>query len=203
MSNTWEEEVRLGFDLDGVLAQFTDKYARLLSNETGLQFPKASEEWPSTWFWERDAGVTPEQEKLVWNRDILASGKHFWHHLKPMEGAGGVVRRLNELTRLGHEVFFLTHRFGHKAKLQTEQWLYERGMFMPTVLLSEHKVELIQALNIEFFIDDKPSTVRSVAMVLPKVYLMNAPYNRVEVMPPQVVRVKNVEEALRMEGLWG
>lgn len=186
---------------DGCLCNFTDRYARLLSNETGIQFPKASSEWPPVWYWERDLGVTQEQERTVWERDILARGTNFWLKLKPIEGAGGVIRRLNELTRVGNGVYFLTNRMGDKAKLQTERWLFERGMDYPTVLLSGDKVPLIKALGIEFFIDDKPDTVQDVHEHCPgvKVFIKDMPYNR---MVQVGKRVQSVEDALKEVGLW-
>lgn len=194
--------MRLALDIDGVLARFTDSYAHFLTRETGIAFPRASEDFPQEWFWERAMGVTPEQEAKVWTERILQPGSKFWYKLHPMDGAGGIIRRLNDLTRVGHEVFFLTHRMGDKAKLQTERWLYSYGMNFPTVLLSGEKVPLIQALGVTFFIDDKPSTVVEAAEVMEKVYLMNAPYNVREEMPPNVVRVRSAEEALMKEGLW-
>lgn len=188
---------------DGCLANFSDSYARLLTKETGIEFPKVSQDHPKEWYWERAAGVTKQQEKAVWERDILAKGSRFWLNLKPMDGAGTVIRRLNELSREGHDVYFITHRMGAKAKLQTEKWLYEHGMNFPTVLLSGDKVPLIRALEIEFFVDDKPETVLAVANVMPwTVYMQAAPYNADVVLPKNVVKVGNVEEALRWAKLW-
>lgn len=195
--------MRLGVDLDGVLANFTDSYARYLTKETGIEFPTSSDEWPTEWDWEIASGVTKAQAKMVWDTHILGKGSRFWLGLKSIDGAGTALRRLNELTREGHDVYFITHRMGDKAKLQTERWLYERGVNYPTVLLSGDKVPLIRSLEIEWFIDDKPETVLAVANMMSwMVYLKAAPHNRDIVLPNNVVRVANVEEALRWAKLW-
>ena len=75
---------KLGVDLDGVCCDFSTAYAKVLTKETGIVFPEVSETWPDVWFWEREAGVTPEQEKLVWDTHILQVGSKFWESLCPI-----------------------------------------------------------------------------------------------------------------------
>lgn len=197
---------RLAIDVDGVLANFTDSYGKLLTAESGLEFPKCSEEFPKLWYWEREAGVTPEQEKKVWETGILHEGSTFWQELAPMPEAKTTLRQLNRLAREGHEVFFLTHRMGWRAKSQTEKWLYKYGVDYPTVLLSGNKFPLIDALGVDFFIDDKPDTVKDVdyrmrVLGLPlKLYMKKAAYNKEYW--EKFNSVDTVEEALKLENLW-
>lgn len=192
---------RLAIDLDGVLANFTDAYAKLLTSETGIMFPKATLEWPPVWAWDRAAGVTPEQEANVWQGQILDPKTKFWQQLAPLPGAIPVIRRLNTLAKHGHDVYFLTHRMGVSAKHQTESWLYEHGMDYPTAVLVEQKLPVLLALQVDAFIDDKESTIQSVQDAPFRVYIQDAPYNRAYT-HPKVTRVTGVQEMLEKEGLW-
>jgi hypothetical protein len=197
---------RLGIDLDGCLANFTDSYAKVITKHTGIHFPKASDKWPTVWYWEREAGVTKEQEKQVWGEEILNPLKDFWFKLAPMEGAVEVVRRLNWLGRNGCDVYFLTHRMGDTAKTQTERWLYELGMNFPTVILAGDKAPIIKALGINIFVDDKWETINGLyTQALEEewkginIWLKDTPYNR-EGRGKWLI-ADSVQDALEKEGL--
>lgn len=188
----------IGVDIDGVLANFTDAYAKLLTAQTGIQFPKASEDWPPVWNWDRAAGVISSHEQIVWAK-IRLKATQFWRGLSPLEGAVAAIRRLDYLSKHGSDVYFLTHRMGEEAKLQTERWLYDHGMDFPTVLLAERKLPILLALEVGCFIDDKVSTVEEVAGQIPNTYLKDAPYN---LECSAGIRVTGAKEMLELEGLW-
>lgn len=206
---------RMGIDLDGVLSNFTDSYARALWKETGILFPPNSDEWPTVWYWEREAGVTKEQEGKVWKDHILKGKKKFWEGLAPLPDARAELKQLNRLAKLGHEVTFISTRMGEQAKAQTETWLYNNWMSFPTVILSDKKVPLIRDLGIDFFIDDKWETIDLLARTAEtekwkiggtrppcSIYLKSTPYNKGYEPYNGVVRVSGVKEALQKEGLW-
>lgn len=201
--------LKLAFDLDGVFCDFSSGYAKLLTRHTGIEFPPVSDVWPTTWYWERDAGVTKEQEEYVWKTGILHEGSQFWLRMHPMDGAIEALSQINGLIKRGHDVYFVSTRAGHGAKLQTEKWLYRHGIDYPTVLLASDKVPYLRTLGIDFFVDDKPETIEAVMKAaqyeqLPcfgRVFLKTAPYNRDYVIPG-VIRVSSVADALKLIGLW-
>lgn len=174
----------LAFDIDGCLANFTKGYAKLLIKVSGVDlFPpnwKGDDDphFPTTWFWERAMGYG-QWEKAVWKEHILVDGK-FWEKLPPLPGTPETLARINELAKAGHNIYFVTHRMGVEAKQQTERWLYKYGINYPTVLLSGDKLPLIKSLEVDAFIDDKPSTVNTVAVDNPqrRTFVKDAPYNR-------------------------
>lgn len=177
---------KLAFDIDGVLADFTSSYGHALIEVTGRNLLpdgwETNPEFPLTWYWERDAGYTKEEEQKTWNEKILSSAT-FWKKLAPLPDTKDVIKQINRLAREGHDIYFLTHRMGKQAKKQTEEWLYNLGVNYPTVLLSGNKTPLLQALEIDFFVDDKLSTVEDAALHYMKrgkgcVVLKDAPYNR-------------------------
>lgn len=197
---------KLGIDIDGVLANFCDAFAKVVTKQTGITFPRTSKEWPAVWNWDRAAGVTPEQEALAWK--TVWADDNFWTNLAPMPEAQMTATQLNHLAKLGHEVYYLTHRAGDRAKYQTEKFLFGIGVDYPTVLLGGDKVPLIRHLKLDFFIDDRPDTILEVTRVAEEenlpvkghIFVKDAPYNK-GVNVGQ--RVNLVMDALKQEGLWG
>ena len=194
----------LGIDIDGVLADFNTAYAETLVETTGVDLLPlnwreniANKSYPTSWNWDIDAGYTKEQIRQTWERAIFTSSK-FWKSLPPLPGAIDAIKQFNKLSLDGHEIYFLTHRNGKKAKQQTEEWLYDHGMNYPTVLLSGDKLPILVNLGANFFIDDKLATVNEVyrAKALHNVYLLNCPWNN-EGREKGLKSVHTVEEALK------
>jgi uncharacterized HAD superfamily protein len=204
----------IAVDIDGCLSNFTDSYTRLIHEETGIQLPKASDEWPTTWYFDREAFEKAGYDKIkarmieghIWDR--IKKNETFWVKLQPLPLAQVTVTRLNDLAREGHDIYYLTHRMGIKAKLQTERWLYNLGMNFPAVIMSGNKVPILKSIGAEIFIDDKPDTIIEVAKSirdekLPiRLYRKNAPYNQHPSWGDEVRSVGSVKEMLEKEGLW-
>lgn len=189
--------MRIGVDIDGVLANFTDAYAKILTKQTGVKFPKLSAEWPTVWYWEREAGITKLQERAAWKE---IEDTHFWGVLIPLPGAIEALQHLNVMAQTGHEVYFITSRPGARAKHLTEMWLRGHGVEYPTVIIAHEKGPLAAALKLDVFIDDKMENVRDVANARDKtrVYIIDSPYNTEVVVGD---RVKDVMEVLIEEGI--
>lgn len=177
--------MRLGFDIDGCLADFNSAYGKLLIEVTGVNHFKdgweTDPEFPKTWNWELDAGYTKEQMGMVW--DVILKNPKFWLNLEPMPEAKALIKELNKLARKGTDIYFLTHRMGVKAKFQTEEWLYGLGMHYPTVLLTGDKAPILHNLGVKFFVDDKLATMNDIHRQLGSkgnhYYLLNRPHNQV------------------------
>jgi hypothetical protein len=201
--------LRIGCDLDGCLANFTKAYAKALIEGTGKNYLPPTWEtdpnFPQTWNWHWDAGYDKGLCAKIWVE--VVEGKGFWQNLEPLDGAEASLKQLNRLAKQGHDVYFITHRSGVKAKQQTELWLQEYGMETPTVLLTGRKLPAAISLGLEFFIDDKLETVLEMAASYqhsvppPHIFLKDAPYNRAG--RPETLEVAtSVEDALRKVGLW-
>lgn len=197
---------KLALDLDGVFFDFCTPYADLLIEVDGVDrlpegWRKDPEKHMPTWFWERHYGYTKEVEAEVWQKHILPS-KDFWFKLKPLPYARETLAELNQLQKEGHEIYYLSHRHGETAMLQTQRSLYEHGIDYPSVILTGNKRDVIKALGIEFFVDDKLETVNELwDMVGKHFYLKDAPYNR-EGRLKEVKVIGSAKEALQKAGLW-
>lgn len=189
-----------GVDIDGVLANFTDAYAELLTKASGVTFPKYSSEWPTLWNWERETpGITEEIRQKVWNQ-IMNSD--FSAHLHALPGALETLNLLDHQARNVDDVYFITSRPGKRAKYLSEYWLRSHGMTNPTVLISPSdaaKGQLANALKLDVFIDDKPENCIEVRLTRPsdcRVFLVDRPYNR-NVNPIFVEGIERVTSALQ------
>jgi hypothetical protein len=154
--------MRIALDIDGCLAHFTRGYAEVIRKTSGRDL--LTEEMilnPPCWNWDLAAGYTKEEERAAWNH--IFSSNEFWQNLPPIPGLGQEFFDDLEALTYDHDVYFLTHRAGKNAKQQTEAWLFDRTLTCPTVLLSGDKLPLLKALDIQYFVDDKPETLATVA----------------------------------------
>lgn len=112
--------MRVGFDLDGCLCDFSSAFIDRTVAVTGVDnFPPRPFDIPC-WDYAEHFGYTPEQIEKVW-ADIAADSL-FWMSLSPLAGEQNTVQRIKSLTP-EHDVYFITARPGRRAKLQSEIWL--------------------------------------------------------------------------------
>lgn len=174
--------MKLGIDIDGVLADFNTSFIHLVKQQTGIQLPPVSDTYPDTWSYHRAGGVTEKQDNALWEFIKTSS---FWGQLLPMKGALDALERLNSLSVDGHDIYFITARPGKLAKFFTDLWLQRHGMVFPTTLVTSNKGPVVVGLGLDIFVDDKPEnnlevlTHCELAKVrAPWVYLVDAPYNK-------------------------
>lgn len=169
--------MKLGIDVDGVLADFHSHHIPLIERITGIKLPPVSDTYPDVWDYHIAGGVTKAQEKLIW-AEIKST--QMWASLNPLPGAIEALSRLNALRYTGVESYFITSRSGRMAKFYTEMWLNFHGMSSPTVLISSDKGPVVSGLALDVFVDDRPENIQEVAYQAPttNLYLVDQPWNR-------------------------
>lgn len=214
--------MRIGFDVDGVLADFNTSYVSLVRRCTGRDLfasdvveQIAAGVYPNTWNWPEALGYDYQTEikGKIWS-DYMMKQTSFWENLGIMpefQKKGDI--RIDQMAR-DHEMYFITNRVGSTAKQQTERWI--RRWFNvqnPTVLITENKGDAAGVLRLEFYIDDKWENVAK--QTYPKdtaVYLLNRPWNvagtpsgtkdlMITDEGTTYVRVNSVREALNAGGI--
>ena len=167
--------LRIGFDLDGTLANFSDAFhaveVRLFGNDSHTdagQPEKEREEDPGSEDQERRTGddrrkVQRQVLEGRRRRDAIWSAirktPDFWTHLEPLDPTA--VRRIHEMTlRHKWEVFFITQRpytDGDTVQRQTQHWLVAQGFDLPSVLvISGSRGAAAAALRLDYHVDDSP-----------------------------------------------
>ena len=157
--------VRIGFDMDGVLADFAtafrDVEMRLFGGTptVAAEAPEVEAQQEEAQAASGSAGQSPREMRrrrdAVWN--AIHRTPDFWMTLQPLDP--GAVRRIHVLMcRYSWEVFFITQRpatEGQTVQRQTQRWLVGQGFDLPSVLvISGSRGAAAGALRLNFHIDD-------------------------------------------------
>lgn len=195
--------LRVGIDVDGVLADFGTPYRQKLIELAG-EVPARVQRWdnavdPDCWSWERPYGFSyaTVEEFWRWSGD---EGKHeFWLNLRPLQTY--TQRDMLREFMQEHDVYFISKR-PLNTKRVLEQWIqqYYAMVRPPTVVLAYEKGAAAKGLQLHAIIDDKPSNVQMVlrecgTTCIPMIY--DQPWNKA-FYDPYIPRVTSVEDALQI-----
>jgi hypothetical protein len=154
--------LRVGFDMDGVLADFGATFRQIESDLFGPDIatgPRCSPEDEA-----RTGSKTPvaakeidRRHRAVWKR--IRSTEDFWTTLRPTDS--DAVRRLNaQMLQYRWEVVFITQRpstAGDTVQRQTQRWLLHHGFDMPSVVVIDgSRGAAANALRLTHHVDDTP-----------------------------------------------
>ena len=180
------------FDVDGVLADFVGAFTRQAKKMNFLKEAISTEDQLN---WD-GFGMTQKQMNSVW--DVILGTEHWWYQLDPLISQPS-FRQIQDLT-YDHQVVFVSAREGIHPQRDTVNWLTDRGVVTPSVIITKRKGEIARALDADYSLEDKPenaAVIHWMADVKPcKSYIIDRPYNRVDYLPKKIKRVKTVEEFL-------
>jgi hypothetical protein len=143
--------LRLGFDLDGVVADFRTAFLDVAAKTLGREaIARPSAPMPDL------DGVSATDARRVWK--VIAEMPNWWLGLAPYEPAQ--IARLYQLARrFRWEVSFLTSRIptaGDSVQFQSQAWLEAYGFYMPAVVtVPGSRGEIANALRLDLIIDDQ------------------------------------------------
>lgn len=169
------QELRIGLDVDGVLANFNSAYREILIEVSGRDLiPEVFE--PPCWEYAPAYGYTKDEDRAAWS--AIRNDPFFWRKLGVLPGAQEL---LNDIDDVRHAVYFITTRLGTQVKHQTESWLRDY-VANPAVLIaksSADKGRLAEGLDLTHFVDDKPENCIAVKEAVPgcRVFLLSYAYN--------------------------
>ncbi len=143
--------LRIGIDLDGVVANFISGFEESAHHKLGPETDGHTD--PDQAMVDQ---LTTSEMKRVWN--AIQETPNWWTYLAPYEPEQ--LKRLYSLARRHKwEVFFLTRRpqtAGETVQFQTQWWLEREGFPLPSVVtVPGSRGELANALRLDLVIDDQ------------------------------------------------
>lgn len=195
--------MRIGLDVDGVLANFYAAYEALTIKVDGRNL-FGKKRWPNAlpevWDWPEAAGYSAETMKQVWKE--IKESETFWLRLSKLEHVN--LKRIEE----GHILHFITDRPGETALWLTNRWLNcMYGVSDPDVRISSRertKGDYCRNLDLDIYADDKLENILDVQEKSPatRAYLILRPYNCVGAGSNAVnLSAYSVGDMLQQEGL--
>jgi len=172
--------MRLGFDLDGTLADLHGALAReaaaLFPDLDPASLPQSiaptadplqpgGEEPPAqeATLWPRS--LTSRQQRELWK--VACARVNFWEELDEIE-PGSLTRLFRLVQERRWEVIFLTSRpesKGDTAQAQSHRWLIAHGFTAPSVFVVHgSRGKIAAALALDVLVDDRPENCLDVAI---------------------------------------
>jgi hypothetical protein len=139
--------LRVGIDVDGVLADFRNAFHQA-ADACGVRVPVDPDVATSV-------RLEPRDVRRVW--DYVGKTPNWWTTLAAYEPQE--IARLYGLARsAGWEIFFLTNRpasAGDTVQFQTQWWIERHGFYLPAVLtVPGSRGEIANGLRLDLLIDD-------------------------------------------------
>ncbi len=182
--------MKIGVDLDDVIAQCAVPYVRAFAKQYGLQLPDEDIGWHTL----GEIAAVPQEEKDRFRARLYDSP--FFSQLEPYADCPATLKRL---VAAGHELYFVTAR-AERRRVVTETWLREKGLldyakavhlkpqgdFDPTLPRGRYdprgsaayKVRLADDLGLELFCEDDRAISLALAETGLRVLLFDQPWNR-------------------------
>jgi hypothetical protein len=142
--------LRIGFDVDGVLADFRTAFreAAVKCLRREVDDAQDSDQTPGV--------LTIKDVRRVW--EYIGKTPNWWMEVPAFEPEQ--IARLYAMTReAGWEVFFLTRRppsAGDSVQFQTQWWIERFGFYLPSVLtVPGSRGEIANGLRLDLLIDDQ------------------------------------------------
>ena len=169
--------MRIGFDLDGTVADMHEALAReALRLFPGVDVSSVPNSTDPTDKGDRGSDAGPEvrlstsglsssQMKAVWSAACARS--NFWESLPEIE-PGALARLYTVATARKWEVIFITSRpesAGDTAQTQSHRWLSKMGFRTPSVFVCHgSRGKIASALALDVFVDDRPENCLDIAI---------------------------------------
>lgn len=193
--------MRIGFDVDGVLADFVAGYQNLTVNLTGRDtFGPRDIFDPPCWDWPQYRGYSDAEMKAVWT--YIKESRDFWATLGYDPGMLVLRQRWAAIHAAHHDVVFATARPGLDAHIQTKYWLHKFGCSYANVTITSEKGQFCLDSHVDAYIDDRWDNIVDVTRKSPstRAYLLHRTYN-ISIDDPSYTRVPSVEAFFQAEGL--
>jgi len=166
--------IKIGIDVDGVLADAMSAFLPRIKSDYGLD---VMIEDIVQYDFEK---CTPVSKTMM---DCIYSDPDFFYSLKPLPDA---VAATQYLRMAGFEIFIITSRIPEMVGVTTD-WLEAHRFEFDSVVISNDKAHYASFVGLNYFIEDRYKTAMQLSEHC-RVFLIDYPWNQRPL--PNVVRVK-------------
>ena len=158
----------IGFDIDGVVADFNGIFRRVVLDEVGYDINNSPQDQFKI--------VIPGMSDAEVFKLVCGTIRRFVYEMQPYPGTPYALWKLYSSTR--EPIRFVTAR-RLITKEATERWLKEYIVVPSEVayVRSADKCSYLKEHGFTHFVDDRYRTVQQVKQCVPHTYLMNRPWN--------------------------
>ncbi|MFT8320106.1 MAG: HAD family acid phosphatase [Bacillus sp. (in: firmicutes)] len=168
--------MKYGFDIDDTLINLREHAFRLYNQKLNKNLDLRVFQAIKTVEIHEPFGLLAHEGKALWNslrEDI------YFTNCPPFPMA---VEMLNELVKNGHEVYYITARKKQFAE-KTMEWMKQQGFPIQEdhfyCGMEDHdKIHIINSLELDYYFDDKPAVLETLADTTINVYVKDHPYNK-------------------------
>lgn len=160
--------LKIGIDIDGVLADFTGHFNATYSDWFNAEAPTGDGTFDGIW---KGSHFENLVQAMAWVQAVPG----FWRGIKPVRGAQGGLYRLS--TEQGHDYKLISNR-ADATRLDTQAWL---ATVLPASNLT-HTVHLVPSglkgsIDCQVYIEDSPKELESLRHK-PCVLIFDQPWNK-------------------------
>jgi len=147
--------VRLGIDLDGVVANFTEGWVTRYNEDFGASL---SPEDVTTWGAMTEIAHFADMEEF-WSWAAASSRPTIFRHLPLYPGALDAIKRLSAR----HDIVIVTAKPNARADEDTRAWIADVGLPASEVHITEEKWRI----DCDVYLDDAPHQLRELTLHRP------------------------------------
>lgn len=170
--------MRFGFDIDDTLINLREHAFHIYNKKLSQKLDSSVFQSIKRVEIHEPFGLTDEEGTKMWN-DTLEE-----IYYTDCPSFPGAKETLNQLHQDGHSIFYITARPKEHGE-RTKEWMINQGF--PIIddhffhgMKDEDKIHTIKKLHLDFYVDDKPTILQTLANEEPKLLLKDQPYNQQE-----------------------
>lgn len=173
--------MKFGFDIDDTLIGLREYAFNLYQEKLGQTVPMDVFHALDRVEIHGAFGMTDQEGSKMWN-SLLE--EIYYTDCPPYPGA---IEALQQLDAEGHEIYYITARSAKHGE-NTKEWMKRQGFPVQDHrffcgMKDAEKVEIIQKLQLDYYFDDKPAVLDTLAGGSVKVLVKDQSYNRHMDMP--------------------
>lgn len=188
--------MKFGFDIDDTLIGLREHAFALYQKKLGQTVPLDAFHALNRVEIHEAFGLTDQEGATMWNDSLE---EIYFSDCPPYPEA---INTLQQLQEEGHEIYYITARIAKHGE-KTKEWMKQQGFPVQDDhffcgMKDAEKVDIIQKLQLDYYFDDKPAVIETLANGTVNVLLKDQSYNR-HLDMPRIKEWSDLQEILQIK----